>query len=134
MSRSAIALGALVLALAGGAVGYWRGQADGRATTVARQDAQTVKSLTDTLAAHSDLVKKTSEASRRLRQATAQRQVVDTTTTEEMRNALALTTDSRAGCVLPAGVVQQLGAARERAAQAAAGGIVGPVPATSGER
>ncbi|SEQ85620.1 hypothetical protein [Giesbergeria anulus] len=130
MSRAAIALGLLLLALATAAGGYWQGQRDGQAASVARQDAQTVQDLSAQLTAHADLIKQSGAASRRLRQSLAQREQADQQTTKELRHALATTADSRTGCVFPAGVMRSLADAQTRAAQAAASGIGRALPTT----
>ncbi|MDO5290225.1 MAG: hypothetical protein Q4F13_11405 [Pseudomonadota bacterium] len=133
MSRPAIALLAFLLALAAGAVGFWRGDLAGQAKARAAQDAQTVQQLTRVLDEHQALVKQAQEASQALRRAAAARAQADSKTTQELIHALAQTADTRAGCVLPAGVVRQLDAARERAAAAAASGLAGAVPAAAGK-
>lgn len=130
MSRAAIALGALLLALVTAAGGYWQGQRDGQAACAARQDAQTVKDLSAQLTAHADLIVESGAASRRLRQALNQRQQIDQKTTKELRHALATTANSRAGCVFPADVMRSIADAQDRAAQAAASGV-GPVLPTT---
>lgn len=133
MSRSTIALLAVLLALAAGALGFWRGQVAGQAKAQAAQDARAVQQLTDVLEQHSRLVQQSQAASQALRRAAAARAQADSKTTRELIDVLAQTADARAGCVLPAGVVRQLDAARERAAQAAASGFAGAVPAAAGE-
>lgn len=130
MSRAAIALGSLLLALTTAAGGYWQGQRDGQAVSAARQDAQTVQDLSAQLTAHADLIEQSGAASRRLRQSLAQREQADQQTTKELRNALATTADSRTGCVFPAGVMRGLADAQARAAQAAASGIGRALPTT----
>lgn len=133
MSRAAIALGALVLALAAAAGGYWRGLADGQAREVARQDADTVSQLSQTLASHNALIKNTNAASARLRQAMSARVALDESFTKEFRNALLATAVDRDGCRFDDGIVRQLAAARDRATTAAAtGSAAATVPAASG--
>ncbi|MBX9935044.1 MAG: DUF2570 domain-containing protein [Burkholderiaceae bacterium] len=131
MSRTALALVCLLTALAALTAGYWRGHRDGQAATVARQDAQTVQDLSAQLTAHADLIEQSGAASRRLRQAMAQREQADQKTTKELRNALSKTADSRTGCVFPADVMRSLANAQTRAAQAAASGIGRALPTTN---
>lgn len=128
MSAVEIALGGLLLAVATAAGGYVVGNGHGKATEVARKDAATVKALGEQLAAHSDLVKQSGAASRRIRQALALRLQVNDQSTKEMGDALTATADSRAGCVFPAGVMRGISDARDRAAQAAASGVGSPLP------
>ncbi len=66
-----------------------------------------------------------------MRQALASREQLDTATTQEFKNALNATADSRAGCVFSADVMRQLATANERAAQAAASGVHHTMPGAS---
>ena len=132
MSRSGIALAALVVALCAGVGGYWRGTTDGKASAKAIQDAQAVTDLTAIITVNKTLIKEAGAASSRIRKAMATREVTDNKTTKEVSDALAATSDSRAGCVFPAGVMRGLAEARERSAQAASSGIGSPVPAARG--
>ena len=132
MSRSTLALAALLLVLGAGAAGYWRGTSDGRAAAVADQNAKAVTDLTEIITSGNALVKAAGLASQRLRQAVAARAAIDDKSTKEVSNALATTSDSRAGCAFPPGVMRELSASRDRAAQAAASGIRGAVPSTGG--
>jgi len=122
-------LAVLISALASLGGGYWYGKADGRAEERARQDSKTVKDLGEIISSQTKLIQDANAASSAMRQATARREAADRKTTEEFNHALAATADSRAGCVFDAGVLRQLAAARDRAAQAAAGGIRGTLPA-----
>ncbi|QEA14261.1 hypothetical protein [Comamonas flocculans] len=131
MSRAAIALAALVLALAAGAAGYARGHADGKAAEAARQDAATVKAMGEQLQAHADLLKRSNVASQAMRAAATRLESANQQTTREMSDALFATAPSRTDCMFPDGVMRGLGAARDRAAQAAASGIRGALPAAA---
>lgn len=124
----------LLAALAGAAPGYWRGRADGRLAERARHDAQLVQQLSAVLEQHGSLVQQSQEASQRLRRAAAARARADDETTRELADALAKTADLRAACVLDAGVLRQVDAARAAAAAAAAGGFAGAVPAAAAQR
>lgn len=73
-------------------------------------------------------------ASLALNQSIADRITVDQQTTSEIRRALTTTKHLRVDCVLPADVMHQLTAARNRANQAAAGGIDRAVPAAPGTK
>lgn len=130
MSRAAIALGGLVLALAATAGGYGWGRSEGKAAEVARQDASTVKELAQQLTSHAGLIKETNAASRSIRAAVAAREKQDSSTTKEMSHELSKTSTDRAGCVFPAGVMRGISEARDRAAAAAASGTGGEVPGT----
>ena len=127
-AASTVAIAGLLVAIAAGVGGYDYGIDQGKALEKGRQDADSLKTVTDQIAAHVDLVKQSGAASRSLRLAVAAREKVNDTTSKELGDALTATADSRAGCVFPAGVMRGLEAARERAAQAAAGGVVGALP------
>ena len=130
MSNTATALvGGLLLAVAAGIGGYGYGLDQGKALEKGRQDADSLKTITNQIAAHGDLVKQSGVASRNLRLAVAAREKVNDTTSKELGDALTTTADSRVGCVFPAGVMRHLSEARDRAAEAAASGVLGPVPA-----
>lgn len=128
MSRTGIALLALLLTLAGAALGYWRGHAAGAQAVEAKRDAKAVQDMTELLASHSTLVKQTGVASAALRRAIAEREKADEATTQELKDVLANTAPTRVDCRHDAGVMRQLEAARERAARAAASGVDGAVP------
>ena len=128
MSAATAALAGLVLAVATGIAGYGYGIDQGKALEKGRQDASALKTLTDQVNAHADLVKRSGAASRALRAAVAEQERTNTATTRELNHELTQTADSRAGCVFPAGVMRNLADARNRAAEAAAGGIRHPLP------
>lgn len=90
---------------------------------------QTIEQLTDMMSEWEKLSIKAGEQSRAIDRALNARRLADEQTTEELRDALAETNTDRADCLFPVGVMQQLAAARARAAQAAAGGVTGAVPA-----
>lgn len=119
----------LVLTLTAGAVGgtFW-----GQHLERKKQDAETVAQLKATLTANSDLVKRSTEASQTIRTATARLQQAQTQNLKDFRHELQSTATDRAGCVFPAGVMRGISSARDRAAAAAAHGIVDAVPATTG--
>ena len=128
MSTATAALAGLLLAVATGIAGYGYGIDQGKALEKGRQDAAALKTLTDQVNAHADLVKRSSAASRALRAAMAEQERTNTATTRELNHELTQPADSRAGCVFPAGVMRNLADARNRAAEAAAGGIRHPLP------
>lgn len=132
MSRTGIALLALVLAAAGTALGYWWGHAAGAQAVQAKRDADAVQGMTDLLSAHTALVKQSGAASAALRRAAAAREKADEASTQELKDVLANTAVTRADCRHDAGVMRQLEAARERAARAAASGVDGAVPGATG--
>ncbi|MFS4552626.1 hypothetical protein [Comamonas resistens] len=120
---------ALVLTLAAGAVGgtFW-----GQHLERKNQDAETVAQLKATLTANSDLAKRSTEASQAIRTATARLQQTQAQNLKDFKHELQSTAADRAGCVFPAGVMRSIGEARDRAAAAAAHGIVDPMPAATG--
>ena len=128
-AASTVAIAGLLVAIAAGVGGYGYGIDQGKALEKGRQDADSLKTVTDQISAHGDLVKQSGVASRNLRMAVAAREKVNDTTSKELGDALTTTADSRVGCVFPAGVMRHLSEARDRAAEAAASGVLGPVPA-----
>lgn len=114
-----------------GISGHANGYKEGVAKATADHTAQDFKKLNGLLESHQGLIKQAAEASKSMRQALASRAQLDINTTKEFKDALNATADSRAGCVFDAGVMRQLSAARDRAAQAAASGIHSPVPGAS---
>ena len=128
MSTATAALAGLVLAVGTGIAGYGYGIDQGKALEKGRQDGKALETITDQIAAHADLVKRSGAASKGMRAAVAQLEKANTQTTTEIADALTTTAPDRADCVFPSGVMRGLEAARERAAQAAAGGVVGALP------
>lgn len=132
MSPAAIALSLLLTGLAGSAGGLLWGQRIERQAQLAAQNANTLEQLQSTLTANSDLVKRSTEASQTIRTATARLQQAQTQNLKDFRHELQSTATDRAGCVFPAGVMRGISAARDRAAAAAAHGIVDAVPTATG--
>ncbi|QIL81758.1 hypothetical protein G7047_18925 [Diaphorobacter sp. HDW4A] len=133
MSRSAIALGFVLAVIAAGVGGYGYGHSEGKASQVADYNAKAVKQLGDQLSTHDDLVKRSTAANQALRATIQLRKKANQQTSEVLTHELNSTADSRAGCVFPPGVMRELSAARDRAAEAASGGVSSAVPgATSG--
>ena len=131
MNRSTIALVFLGAVLAAGIGGYGFGSANGKAAQVANHNAQALSQLGKQLDAHSDLVKRSTTANLALRTTMQARKAVDKQSTEVLTHELNSTADSRAGCVFPASVMRELSTSRDRAAQAASGGVSGAVPGTA---
>lgn len=132
MNVAAWLLAVVLTGLGGAGGGYLYGHGQGEAGKVAEQDSKAVKDLTGLITSHQVLIKQASAASKAMRTALTGRTQIDDKTTQELKDALALTADSRAGCVFDAGVMHQLGTARDRAATAASGGVLRPMPAASG--
>lgn len=113
--------------------GWWGGReaglADGRAACA---DAQT-RAYRDVLEQSAAQLKTVQDTSAALFQRLAKRADSDQQTTRELRHALAETAADRAACRFPAGVMQQLETARQRAAQATTGGLGSTVPDPSGD-
>lgn len=132
MSNAAtVAVAGLLVAIAAGVGGYGYGLDQGKALEKGRQDGAALKTLTDQVDEHADLVKQSGIASRKLRMAVAAHEKANDTTSKEMSDALTTTADSRVGCVFPARVMRNLSDARDRAAEAAASGIHGTLPAAT---
>lgn len=131
MSRSAIALGFILAVIAACVGGYGFGHTEGKAAQVADYNAKAVKQLGDQLTAHDDLVKRSTVANQALRATIQLRKKANQQTSEVLIHELNSTADSRAGCVFPPGVMRELSAARDRAAEATSGGVSGAVPRTT---
>ena len=127
-ATSTVAIAGLLVAIAAGVGGYGYGIDQGKALKKSSQETEYLKTVTDQITAHGDLVKQSGVASRNLRLAVAAREKVNDTTSKELGDALTTTADSRVGCVFPAGVMRHLSEARDRAAEAAASGIPGAMP------
>jgi len=137
MSRTTIALVALVLALVAAAGGWWAGVSHGKAKQQAAHDASLVKDLGQLITSQKGLVADANRASQRLRHVAGQRKALNDSTTQELSNVLSPTAASRADCVLPDGGLLVLAQARDRAAAAAASGTAAGLPAagaSAGER
>ena len=131
MSRTKIALIALVLSLAAAVAGFFYGKHQGALAESAKRDGKAVADLTQLITSHQGLIGQANRASLALRALAAARLEADNKFSQEFKDALKPTADSRAGCVFPADVMRQLTAARDRAAKAAASGIAGGVPAAA---
>ena len=125
--------GLVIAAIVGGGAGYLYGRHEGSQLERARIDAQSVRELTDLIESHKGLIAESAAAGKGMRQALVSRRAQDQAATKELRNVLAETADRRVDCVFEPRVMRELEAARERAAQAAAGGVLGAVPATGGQ-
>lgn len=106
--------------------GYSGAEGDERSACQQRQ----IEGLTGTIERMQQLSLDASRHSREIDQVLNARQLANEQTTEELKDALAKTTDARADCLFPVGVMRQLAAARARAAEAAAGGVARDVSAT----
>lgn len=129
MSTATAALAGFVLAVGTGIAGYVCGIDQGKALEKGRQDGKALETITDQIAAHADLVKRSGAASKGMRAAVAQFEKANTQTTREIADALTSTAPDRADCVFPADVLRGLQSARDRAAEAAASGIRSALPA-----
>ncbi len=119
----------LVPFIAGAVGGFYFGHDAGATNCSATRDAAAVKQLGEIISAHTALVDEADKASKALRVATSQRAALDNKTNKELKDALAKTAGTRAGCQFDDNSMRQLEAARARANQAAAIGIIGAVPA-----
>ena len=130
-AASTVATVGLLVSIAAGLGGYAYGIDQGKALEKGRQDSQALQDIKGQLTAHANLVKQSGAASRSLRQAMALREQANEATSKEMSDALTSTAGDRAGCVFPARVMHDLAAARARAAEAAALGTGGALPAAN---
>ncbi len=129
MKPLTLALLTLCACLGAGVGGFFYGKHLGERLEAGARDASAVGQLTTLIEAQKGLVAQANLASRAMRQATSARLLADQQSTLELQDALRATADSRAGCVFDPGVLRQLTAARDRAAQAAASGLRAAVPA-----
>ena len=129
LSMPGIALAVLLALLLGAGGGTWWG----KRLEQKNQASTTVTQLQAALQGHADLVRRSSEASQAIRQATARLRATQGKTYKEITDELQATAPDRAGCVFPAGVMRGISAARDRAEDAATRGLVNtvPTPATS---
>ncbi|PVY74777.1 hypothetical protein [Pectobacterium versatile] len=116
--------------------GYESGVADTQLVQSRAETKQAANALNDFIVGTRELTANANLASKQLAQQINARQVADEKSTEAIRAALKKTANSRVMCVFDADVMQQLEAARERAAVAATTGIAsstsGAVRAPSG--
>ncbi len=131
---AACALAAFCIALVvtwflGSSSAYDLGHAEGQAAAAQQCQQAQLSALQQVIDSTHGLTAAANAASQALGQTISARQQADARTTKEIRDALATTAPQRADCVFDAGVMQQLDAARHRAAQAAAGGIGRELPA-----
>ena len=87
-AASTVAIAGLLVAIAAGVGGYGYGLDQGKALEKGRRDADSLKTVTDQISAHGDLVKQSGVASRNLRLAVAAREKVNDTTSKELGDAL----------------------------------------------
>lgn len=131
MSRLTMAVYALLLALSGLLAGIWwghaKGLAEGELSCQAAHDSKAVGDLTRLITSSQALVADANHASSQLRVAAAKRRQVDQQFLKGFDDALLKTADTRSGCVFEPGLMQQLGEAKQRASNAAAG-----VPGSAG--
>ena len=131
MSRITMAVYAVLLALCGLLIGAWWGHTKGLALGELRcqavHDSKSVGDLSRLIASSQALVADANQASSQLRAAAAKRRQVDQQFLKGFDDALLKTADGRSGCVFEPGLMQQLGEARQRASDAAAG-----VPGSAG--
>jgi hypothetical protein len=131
MSRLTMAVYAVLLALFGLLMGCWwgysKGLAAGELRCQAAHDKKAVGDLTELITSSQALVAEANQASSQLRVAAAKRRLVDQQFLKGFDDALLKTADTRSGCVFEPGLMQQLGEAKQRASNAAAG-----VPGSAG--
>lgn len=105
--------------------GYEQGVADTQLTQSRAETQQAARALNDFIAGARELTANANLASERLSQQVNARQAADEQSTEAIRAALKKTAVSRVTCVFDDDVMQQIAAARERAASAATTGLTG---------
>lgn len=126
---AAVAAVALVVGgLGGWAYGQQAGRADGRALERGEVNGEVVQQLGQALESHRQLIGQANAASRRMRAAVAAHKALNQSQQQETRDALLETAADRVDCVFPERVLDNFAAARARAAQAAASGVLGTVP------
>ncbi|MHA7915512.1 hypothetical protein [Alloalcanivorax xenomutans] len=132
IARWIIAILVAAILSAGGGYGIGYKQGKGRAEAQANQ--ATLAALTEALTTHQTLLVDSKAASVRLSKLLAERYRQDQTTTQELKDALAENAELRAAVRYSDRVVRILTEARQRAVDAATGGLDGalqrsdPVP------
>jgi len=128
--------GRFVLAIVAGAAlaaSHWGmyhwGHADGYGQQKSACQAAQIKGFEASMAQLQAMTLAASEQSQALGRSINARQRADQHTTRQLRELLHATSDERVNCLFNDGVMRQLAHARDRAAQAAAGGLDDPVPA-----
>ncbi|EMB5660451.1 hypothetical protein [Pseudomonas aeruginosa] len=102
---------------------WWSGREAGLAEGRAQCAEAQAGTYRDVLEQSVAQLRKVQDASAAIFQRLAQRADSDQQTTRELRHALAETAADRAACRFPAGVMQQLETARQRAAHATTSGL-----------
>lgn len=125
---SDLVLVVLVAALLSAGGGFWYGRHEGAAKYQAKQDSAAVKDLTTLINTTATLTADAAKASTDLRVQINRRTALDNKTTQELKNALALSAIGRAACRFDAGSMSLLEGARERANAAAASGVLSALP------
>ncbi|MDR7024376.1 hypothetical protein [Pseudomonas peli] len=113
----------------GASNGYALGYAKGESAAKDQCQAAQLDALQEVIDSTAGLTTAANTASQELGKTISARKQADAKATKEIRDALASTAPERAGCVFDASVMQQLDNARGRAAEAAASGVRGTVPA-----
>lgn len=131
-SKATVFIGLLLAIAASFFAGRLLGNAEGHAQATQQCLAQQITRQTALLNEIENVTRDAKTASIALHNTIAERQKADEQTTREIRHALKQTANQRIECVLPADVMQQLHAARERANAAATGGVSSAVPGTTG--
>lgn len=95
---------------------------------------QTIEQLTELLNGSERLTQQANAASQRLAEQVVARQIADSESTREIKNALKKTASQRVNCVFDVDSLQQLNAAYQRATAATTGGISRAMPAAGDDR
>jgi hypothetical protein len=131
MTNTSIAGGILVWSISVAAGAFFYGQSVQKDADEAHASRDIITQLTDIIDTGKTLASDAAEASKAMRAITDSRTRANNLTTKDLENALAKTAGNRVDCRFDADVMRQLDAARQSAAEAAAGGLRGTVPATS---
>ena len=121
---------ALIVTGAGGAwAGYGQGYDQGVLVTTSQQNADQVEDLGQRLTGLADDVRAGAEVSRQVREIMTKIASAQSASTRDLKNALAKNAADPVLCRFDADSMRIIEAARAAAAQAAAGGIRGALPA-----
>lgn len=110
--------------------GAHNGHADGVLACTAKADSAALTTLRGAVASHQSLIAESNAASVALRQLAVRRERADQKTTQELRHVLKNSAPARAGCRFDDDSLRIVATARERAAEAAAGGAAAALPDT----
>lgn len=132
MTNTSIAGAILAWSVALAAGAFFYGQSVQKNADQVHADRATIAQLTGIIESGKTLASDAATASKAMRAIIDSRTRANSLTTKDLEHALAKTAGNRLDCRFDADVMRQLDAARQGAAEAAAGGLRGTVSTASG--